>query len=258
MSRSNGASTLPGLPHREEEGPVNQEPIRPRPEFLRSQKQALAQSQHRVQDDSCRRNPTRQRTTGLRSLGIPSILSGHHCTTAARLSLFRSDPSGRDPACPPNGPLIMKTKNQLCRALPLWGIATTILAASLFAATRVRQQEPTTKTQTSAVGDEMVTRQAVCRWASKPPVLDGKLDDPCWQQAKVIDHFAAYWNKTPRSGTRAFLVWDDEAIYYAGSMTDAEVRAFGTHRNDTLWDGDVFELFLKPSARATGILRVSG
>ena len=142
----------------------------------------------------------------------------------------------------------MKTKNQLCRALPLWGIATTILAASLFAATRVRQQEPTTKTQTSAVGDEMVTRQAVCRWASKPPVLDGKLDDPCWQQAKVIDHFAAYWNKTPRSGTRAFLVWDDEAIYYAGSMTDAEVRAFGTHRNDTLWDGDVFELFLKPSA----------
>jgi hypothetical protein len=31
-------------------------------------------------------------------------------------------------------------------------------------------------------------------------------------------------------------------------MTDAEVKAFGTQRNDTLWDGDVFELFLKPSA----------
>jgi len=37
-------------------------------------------------------------------------------------------------------------------------------------------------------------------------VLDGKLDDPCWQQAKVIDHFASFWNKTPRAGARAFLV----------------------------------------------------
>jgi hypothetical protein len=95
---------------------------------------------------------------------------------------------------------------------------------------------------------EIITRQAVCRWAAKPPVLDGKLDDPCWQQAAAIDRFASFWTKTPREGTRAFLVWDDEALYYAGTMTDAEVKAFGTHRNDTLWDGDVFELFLKPDA----------
>ena len=31
-------------------------------------------------------------------------------------------------------------------------------------------------------------------------------------------------------------------------MTDAELRSFGTKRNDTLWEGDVFELFFKPSA----------
>ncbi|MGC8639151.1 MAG: carbohydrate-binding family 9-like protein [Isosphaeraceae bacterium] len=95
---------------------------------------------------------------------------------------------------------------------------------------------------------DMVTRQAVCRWAEKPPVLDGKLDDPCWKHAAVIDRFASFWTKTPRAGTKAYLVWDDEAIYYAGTMSDTEVKAFGTHRNDTLWDGDVFELFLKPSA----------
>lgn len=96
--------------------------------------------------------------------------------------------------------------------------------------------------------NEMVTRQAVCRWAERPPVLDGKLDDPCWKNAAVIDRFATFWTKTPREGTRAYLVWDDEAVYYAGVMTDSEVRAFGSHRNDTLWDGDVFELFLKPDA----------
>ena len=31
-------------------------------------------------------------------------------------------------------------------------------------------------------------------------------------------------------------------------MTDSDVKAYGTHRNDVLWDGDVFEMFLKPSA----------
>jgi hypothetical protein len=96
--------------------------------------------------------------------------------------------------------------------------------------------------------DEMVTRQAVCRWASKPPVLDGKLDDPCWRNAAVIDRFASYWSKTPRHGTRAYLVWDDQALYYAAAMTDSDVKAYGTGRNDSLWDGDVFEMFFKPSA----------
>jgi Carbohydrate family 9 binding domain-like len=95
---------------------------------------------------------------------------------------------------------------------------------------------------------DVVTREAVCRRANQPPVLDGKLDDRCWQDAVAITQFASYWdNKTPRKGTRAYLAWDDEALYYAGMMTDTELRSYGKHRNDTLWDGDVFELFLKPS-----------
>lgn len=97
------------------------------------------------------------------------------------------------------------------------------------------------------VKQEMVTRQATCRRAARPPVLDGKLDDPCWQEATVIDHFASFWTRTPRAGTFAYLVWDDDALYYAASMVDAELRSFGSKRNDTLWEGDVFELFFKPS-----------
>jgi hypothetical protein len=96
-------------------------------------------------------------------------------------------------------------------------------------------------------GLELVTDQAVCPWADRPPVLDGKLDDPCWKQAVPIERFASFWTKTPRTGTRAYLVWDDQALYYAATMADTEVRAYGTTRNDTLWDGDVFELFFKPS-----------
>jgi hypothetical protein len=94
-----------------------------------------------------------------------------------------------------------------------------------------------------------VTREAVCRWAATAPVIDGKLDDPAWAGAAVIDRFAAYWDRAeigPASGTRARLVWDDNALYFAATMTDQELRAFGTRRNDRLWLGDVFELFFKP------------
>ena len=99
------------------------------------------------------------------------------------------------------------------------------------------------------VETDIVTREAICRWAAQPPVLDGKLDDKCWEQAVAITQFASYWEKAkpPRGGTRAYLVWDDEALYYGATMTDAELRSHGTKRNDTLWDGDVFELFFKPS-----------
>jgi Carbohydrate family 9 binding domain-like len=102
--------------------------------------------------------------------------------------------------------------------------------------------------QSETVNSKMATQQAVCRWAAAPPKLDGKLDDPCWQHAAAIEQFATYWIKTPRTGTRAYLVWDDDALYYAGTLTDAEVKSFGTQRNDTLWNGDVFEMFFKPSA----------
>jgi hypothetical protein len=142
----------------------------------------------------------------------------------------------------------MKIDQLLCRSLILTAAKTILFAALLSGASRASRQEPVTKAESKSLDDDTVTRQAVCRWANKPPLLDGKLDDACWRQAQVIDRFASYWSKTPRAGTRAFLVWDDDAIYYAATMTDTEVRAFGTKRNDTLWEGDVFELFLKPSA----------
>ncbi len=94
---------------------------------------------------------------------------------------------------------------------------------------------------------DIVTREAYCRWAVKPPVLDGKLDDKCWEQAAPIEQFASYWTKTSRAGTKAYLVWDDEALSYGATMNDLELRSHGTKRNDTLWDGDVFEMFFKPS-----------
>jgi hypothetical protein len=127
-----------------------------------------------------------------------------------------------------------------------------------FAAAPVEPQATPRVQKAGALPEQLdgliATTHAVCRWAEQPPVLDGKLDDRCWQQAAVIDRFGAYWAdpKKAHPGMFAYLVWDDDALYYAGSMTDAELRSFGTKRNDTLWNGDVFELFLKPSADQPG------
>ena len=98
--------------------------------------------------------------------------------------------------------------------------------------------------------DPPATREAECRWAEKAPKIDGKLDDPAWKAAAVIDRFPSFWKKAvpgPAHATRAKLVWDKDALYFAGELTDAEIRAFGTQQNDHLWEGDVFELFFKPS-----------
>lgn len=101
----------------------------------------------------------------------------------------------------------------------------------------------------SALQEPEATREAVCRWTAAPPKLDGKLDDAAWKAAKVIDTFPSFWSNTKSGdGTKAYLVWDDQYLYFAGTMTDAEMRSHGAKRNDMLWLGDVFELFLKPSA----------
>lgn len=93
--------------------------------------------------------------------------------------------------------------------------------------------------------------RVTCRFVAKPPVLDGNLDDDAWKHAEVIKTFPSFWNGRPSDeSTQAMLVWDDDALYFAATMKDKELRAFGTKRNDALWNGDVFELFFKPSAEA--------
>lgn len=101
-----------------------------------------------------------------------------------------------------------------------------------------------------AVAEEPpVMREVVCRRAKTAPKLDGKIDDPVWADAMVLDRFPSFWKGTDNGkGTRARLLWDDDALYIAGEMTDAEMRSFGTKHNDSLWNGDVFEMFFKPDA----------
>jgi Carbohydrate family 9 binding domain-like len=87
-----------------------------------------------------------------------------------------------------------------------------------------------------------------CRRAIRPIKLDGKADEPAWQQAVVIDSFAAFWAKRPgKTATKARLLWDDQYLYFHAEMEDADLYADERKTNGHLWANDVFELFFKPS-----------
>lgn len=125
-------------------------------------------------------------------------------------------------------------------------LLTLVLGAGLLGA---HVQEPNGQ----AGQEPPVVRRAVCRWAKTAPRIDGKADDPAWADAPVLEHFPAFWagqDTRSKTLTQARLLWDDQALYLFAAMTDKELRAFGTTRNAKLWNGDVFEMFLKPKADA--------
>jgi hypothetical protein len=94
-----------------------------------------------------------------------------------------------------------------------------------------------------------VVRQAECRWTAGPIRIDGKLDEPAWQQAPLLQDFAAFWqDRTAKSATRARLLWDDQHLYFAADMDDSDLYADVKEHNGKTWENDVFELFFKPSA----------
>src|SRR5688572_11377186 len=91
---------------------------------------------------------------------------------------------------------------------------------------------------------------AECRWTETPIRLDGLADEPAWSKAQVIDNFQMAWikegNRTPKTWTKARLLWDREYLYFFAEMQDQDLFADVTTHNGRIWDNDVFEMFFKP------------
>ncbi len=90
----------------------------------------------------------------------------------------------------------------------------------------------------------------VCYRASTPLRLDGKLDDPAWQNAPWTDEFVDIEGDKrpkPRFRTRVKMLWDDQFFYVAAEMEEPHVWGTLTEHDSVIFHDNDFEVFIDPN-----------
>ena len=88
-----------------------------------------------------------------------------------------------------------------------------------------------------------------CHFTAGPITIDGRLDEPAWKRAEPITTFYAYKPQDAKrlSPTVARLLWGKQNLYIAIECEDRDIWSYSDKPDDDLWNGDVAELFIKPS-----------
>ena len=92
-------------------------------------------------------------------------------------------------------------------------------------------------------------RRYVAGRAQGKMVIDGKADEPSWQQARWTQYFADIegdLKPKPRFRTRAKMLWDDEYFYFYAELEEPHVWATLTKKNSRIYDDNDFEIFMDP------------
>ncbi len=85
------------------------------------------------------------------------------------------------------------------------------------------------------------------RRADSPVNIDGRLDDPAWKKAELIELVDCVTGARPRYPTQVRLLYDDRYLYAGFHAEDPEIRATMTGHDDPIYDEEVVELFLDPT-----------
>ena len=89
----------------------------------------------------------------------------------------------------------------------------------------------------------------VCQHTNKPPVIDGRLDDPEWRAAPWTTDFVdieGARKPAPRFRTRVKMLWDNKYLYIAAELEEPDVKATLTRHDSVIFKDSDFEIFLKP------------
>jgi len=79
-------------------------------------------------------------------------------------------------------------------------------------------------------------------------VIDGKLDEPAWQQAPAAGDFHFnWWREGEKEQTVAKILWDDENLYVAYYCHDKHIAAAVVERHGPVSLDDAVEIFLSPN-----------
>lgn len=88
---------------------------------------------------------------------------------------------------------------------------------------------------------------------SAPPRINGRLDDPCWQDAARLRLDNAPPGQRTTQPTEVFLTYDREWLYLAFRCQEAQMAqivAEQTRRDAEVWRDDCVEIFLRPDPQA--------
>lgn len=96
--------------------------------------------------------------------------------------------------------------------------------------------------------------RVAARRADAPPRLDGELDEAIWagDGSVLVDSL----DGEPIAGapTRAWLAWDDAALYLAADMPDGDLWSTFTAQDEPLYHQEVLELFVAGDGEGSGYL----
>ena len=93
----------------------------------------------------------------------------------------------------------------------------------------------------------------ICKYTKRPPVIDGRLDDPAWRAAPWTTDFVdiegtndGAKKPAPRFRTRVKMLWDNNYLYIAAELQEPDVKATLTEHDSVIFRDNDFEVFIKP------------
>jgi carbonic anhydrase/acetyltransferase-like protein (isoleucine patch superfamily) len=116
------------------------------------------------------------------------------------------------------------------------------VGSQVLGATDPKTEDPTPKTQNP-------TPTYRCRRIKTPVEIDGALDEAAWKVAEPAGQFMlSSGSGAPKFPTEARLCWDETHLYVSFSCQDSDIWGTYLKRDEPLYDEEVVELFLCPSA----------
>lgn len=79
--------------------------------------------------------------------------------------------------------------------------------------------------------------------------VDGRLDEPCWQNAPWSEDFAdieGYHMPAPLHRTRAKILWDNDYLYIGAELEEPHIWATYTKNESVIFHENNFEIFIDP------------
>jgi hypothetical protein len=89
----------------------------------------------------------------------------------------------------------------------------------------------------------------VCYKATKPILVDGKLDDPVWAEIDFTNSFVdieGSLKPKPFYDTKVKMTWDENYFYFGAVMEEPHVWGSITARDAVIFKDNDFEIFLDP------------